>query len=556
MANQQEKKRIEMTGQGLCPGLALGKAFKYQDILSRDFLTYTLKAKDLRREWRRIEKAVAQVSEDLKNIRRSISENYKDPDAADIFAFHQEVLEDDHVREELKKELEWERVNAEQIVRNIFRKMAGRLRASRNEQTRAKADDVDDLSRRILGILLGYDHNILEKIPPDTIVVAERLLPSDTVHIKRRHLKGIVLKEGSLHSHAAILACSFGITAIANPDQPLQVIKNGDPLLLDSIRNRVIVHPSREDLEDFKHRQKGLREHWQTILEKCPPEPVTRDGTRVRVCVNANTREDLRAAAAFGYEGVGLFRSEHLYLSSRILPDEKTIVRQLTPILEEAGGRRVTLRLLDVGGDKQLPYLYLPPERNPFLGLRGIRFLLKYREILKTQLRAFLQLSREFNIRIMVPMVTLAEEIREVREVVTQCRQEIGREQQTEIKTPQIGTMIETPAAVLHIEEIIRNADFLSIGTNDLIQYVMVAGRENIDVAGYYEKGVSTVLKLVRQVVEAADAGNTEVGICGEIAGNVNWTADLLRAGLRVFSVSPYAIPFLKKAIAGISLAS
>jgi phosphotransferase system enzyme I (PtsI) len=255
-----------------------------------------------------------------------------------------------------------------------------------------------------------------------------------------------------------------------------------------------------------------------------------------------------------GCDGIGLIRIENIYLRSKILPNEKYLVRQFTLLAEKTSGRAITLRLLDIGGDKQLPYLDIEAEDDTFLGLRGVRFLIRYENILKAQLRAIYIISKKYPIRILIPMVTLPFEIQHIRDIADVCRQELAQEHNDVFPIVPIGVMIETPAAVVNIKEIVKVSDFISIGTNDLIQYTMASSRENTSVAHYYEKGAAVIMDFISQCIVAANEQGIECGICGEMAGDERWIEQLIKLGVRQVSVAPHRIPLLKEEIRNISV--
>lgn len=556
--NSRQKKlksRLILSGECISPGIAHGRAFIYTDILTRDLKINNIKKSDIDDEMGRIHTAMDQVLDDLDEQKNLVEQQAGQFNSA-IFDFHKEVLKDKEVSIDLAEELESELINAEIVVKNIFRKLAKKLRSSDNSTFSSKADDLDDLTRRILRILVGYESNILEMLPPDSIIIAKRLLPSDTVHMKRESLKGIVVEEGSEHSHSALLARAFGLTAIANVNNALSQIHNGDELLLDGKNGTIIINPTEEDLHKFEDKKSVLSIRSSDLVTKRDEPARTKCGKSIKICANAYSEQDFRLAQESGCDGIGLFRLEQLYMSFKQLPSEESIFKKLDQIFKHIPNKEITIRLLDIGGDKSLPYLNLKKERNPFLGLRGIRFLFKHKDILKTQIKAILRLSELYPIRFLVPMVTLCDEIKEIKSVINECKEELEKRLNKTFPDFPIGVMIETPAAVFSISEIAEHVDFLSIGTNDLTQYIMAAGRENADVRQYYEKGSDLIMNVIETIVSTAVRNKIDVNICGEIAGDLTKTNQLLNTGIRSFSVSPYIIPELKDKIASIELAN
>ena len=553
-ARQKESRsRLILNGESIAPGIAHGKAFIYTDILTRDLKVNNISKGDIDDEMGRIHTAMDQVLDDLDEQKKVVEQQSGKHNAA-IFDFHKEVLKDKEVSLDLAEELESELINAEVVVKNIFRKLAKKLRSSDSATFSSKADDLDDLTRRILRILVGYESNMLEMLPSDSIIIARRLLPSDTVHMKRESLKGIVVEEGSEHSHSALLARAFGLTAIANVNNALSEIHNGDELLLDGKSGTIIINPTEEDLHEYEDK-KAIYSIRSSDLATRKDEPtLTKCGKSIKIYANAYSEQDFQLAQESGCDGIGLFRLEQLYMSFKQLPSEEDIFAQLNKTFKHIPDKEITIRLLDIGGDKSLPYLNLKKERNPFLGLRGIRFLFNHKDILKTQLKALWRLSELYPIRVLVPMVTLCDEIKEIKSIISECRKEVEKRTNKTFPDFPIGVMIETPVAVFSISEISKHVDFLSIGTNDLTQYIMAAGRENVDVRQYYENGSDIIMDVIETIVASAVRNKIDVNICGEIAGDLSKTNQLLNAGIRSFSVSPYRISELKESISSVRL--
>ncbi|MDP8265890.1 MAG: phosphoenolpyruvate--protein phosphotransferase, partial [Candidatus Aceula meridiana] len=519
-----------------------------RDILTRDFLSYIVKEEEVEEELKRIQDALDQVHSELHQTKEVVKKTVNKQNA-DIFEAHKMILKDEKLLMGLEKELNRELINAEQVVRNVFRRWSNRFRSSENEFIQDKADDMDDLSRRIIRELLGYKRNVLEQLPPNSIIVAKRLLPSDTVNLNRKNVQGILLEEGGYNSHSAILARGLGVPAIYCQNESILNIKRKTALLLDGERGKVVVNPDKKEIGRFETKVKKFKKQKDLTTQKSKQKAETKKGKRILVRANASNKEEFKEAIKNGCDGVGLFRIEGLYLEHKTAPSQEYLTRHLKQILKSARNKEVVIRLLDVGGDKQLSYINIEEERNPFLGLRGVRLLLKHKKILRTQLQAILGLVGEFNIKILVPMITLPKEVSEVREVVKEIKEKLKLETACEV-----GSMIETPASVANIDKIAEVSDFLSIGTNDLIQYTMAVGRENMSMAQYYHEGAETIMKLIKDVVHAADKFSIPCSVCGEIAGDEQYVEPLLKAGVKELSVSPSRIPFIKEKIRKISL--
>jgi phosphoenolpyruvate-protein phosphotransferase len=536
-------KRTVIKGLPLSQGQALGKAFIYKDILSRKIPFYDIEEKDISHELQRIKNAIQYVVKDLKRMEKAVEADMDKQHAA-IFTSHREILKDQQLLDDIEFELRNELINAEHVIRNIFRKWARYFLSLPEKNQQSKSEDLDDLCRKIIRVLLGYEKNVLEKLPRQSVIVSHRLLPSDTVNIKIRHLKGIVVQEGSRHSHSAILAKTLGVPAFANLDKSIDLIHGKDEILLDTERKKIIVHPTAKDKNLF-HREKGYNKKKRQRIIRSAQKPVSlNSGRQIRIYANVSSLQNTKDAFRNGADGIGLFRIEEIYLQSKTLPTEKYLMNKIHPILKQSKDTICTVRLLDIGGDKQLPYLDMEEEENPFLGLRGIRLLLKNEELLKTQIKALLRLAQEHSVRLLIPMVTLPEDIQRVRHVMHTCQKEL------DIESPMpLGAMVETPANLFTLQELIDNVDFINIGTNDLIQYVMAAGRENQQVLDYYKKGDRIITDIIRTIDDAAYKAGKECCLCGELASETSMIKPLLEAGLTAFSVSPHYIPEIKETI-------
>lgn len=550
---KKNKGRLIIKGFPLSSGFAVGKAFIYKDILVRDILTYGIQERDIKKEFQRIENAIVHASKDLQKM-QNIMKSDIDKKHADIFVAHGEMLKDKQLLGDLRVELERELVGAEHVVKNVFNKWSKMFKVSDSDFMKSKSDDMDDLSRRLMRILLGYEMSILETLPLHSVVVAKKLLPSDTVHIKTKSVNGFVVKEGSINSHSAILARAFGVPAISKINKPIELINNDDELILDGEKGIAIVRPNKKDKAEYKNKiDKATRKEVEAAAKAKKPAK-TLDGTLIKVYSNASSKEEFHMAAANGCDGIGMFRIERIYLASKKLPDENYLIESFENILTKVKKKEINIRLLDIGGDKKLPYLALEDELNPALGLRGVRVLLEYKNLLKTQVRAIIKLSKKYKLSILIPMITFPKEVKEVRSIIRNCIIGLGKEYAVLIDNIKVGAMIETPAAVSSIKEIAELSDFISIGTNDLAQYLMAVGRENAYASEYYEEGQEILLNTIKNVVDVSRQMKVECSICGEIAGDVKWTQKLLNIGIRRLSVAPSSIPIIKEKIRTIKI--
>jgi phosphotransferase system enzyme I (PtsI) len=538
----RDTKMLSLTGKGVSPGLANGKAFVYRDILQRGTELHEIDEIQVPEEQDRIEKAVDDVRQslaiDVQHIEAKLGKQ-----SADIFRAQQAILCSPSVIEELEKILEAERISAEEVVKTVFRRIARRFREMSNETHRERSDDIDDLSRRLLLSLAGIHAHSLENLPADTVLIARRLLPSDTVFLSRGSTVAVLAEFAGPAAHAALLARELGIPCVGGIAELLNTIHTGDVVLVDGTRGTAIINPDARALQRHEHALDLGRQRKQAAMQgNRATSMVTSDGIEVSVMANVRSREDVELAMNQGAAGIGLFRTEPFFLSTKHFPSDKIFADFLFESLEPARGKRIDVRLLDIGADKNPVYLHLPSEPDPFLGRRGVRLLLDYPDLLEAQLRAMLDVSQEFPVGVLIPMVTTERDVVQVAQRFRRLGEEMGIRH-----LPRLGAMIETPAAALSVTSLRKHVDFFSIGSNDLTQYTMAAGRENPMVTEYFLDDHPVILRLIELIVREAD--ETPVSLCGELAGRPDTIPDLLRAGIRSLSVSASLIPDIKHAI-------
>ena len=541
------RRMLTLIGKGVSPGMAQGQAFVYKDELLRDSELYLIDNTQIGEEKARIKKAIDDVRKcltiDAKQIEGKLGKQ-----SADIFRAQEAILIDSQVIKEMNRVLEMEMINAEQVVRTVFRVLARRFRDLNNEVLRERGDDIDDLSRRLLLSLAGIHAHSLEDLPANTVLVARRLLPSDTVFLSRSSTVGVLAEFAGPAAHAALLARELGIPCVGGISDLLETVHTGDVVLVDGTTGIAVINPSRQALQRHNKAFVEVRKRRETMVcTNTVERTVTLDGIEVSIMANVRSREDVELAMECGADGIGLFRTEPFFLSTKHLPSDKAFAAFLRNSLEPARGRHIDVRLLDIGADKNPIYLHLPPEPDPFLGRRGVRVLREYPELLEAQLRAVLEVSQEFGVGVLIPMVTIESDVVYVVSRLKKFAAEMGIH-----KLPRIGAMIETPAAALSIASLKTHVDFFSIGTNDLTQYTMAAGRENPLVAEYFIDDHPAIFRLIELVVRKA--GTTPVSICGELAGRVDVIQKLLRTGIRSLSVAAALVPDVKFAVRTIKL--
>ncbi|MBN2406153.1 MAG: phosphoenolpyruvate--protein phosphotransferase [Elusimicrobia bacterium] len=544
----RSQSRFEIKGSVISSGTAIGRAFIYEDILSKKIAYRELTKEEVVEELKRIKSAVKQVEKDIIKMRDRVTD-VLDKKYGDIFDAHRLLLNDPQILIELETELINERINAEHIVKNVFKRIENRFKVSENEILRERADDIIDLERRLLSSLSGIGKNVLSRVPPNSIIVASSLLPSDTINIKQNNVNAIITEQGSKTSHAGLLAISLNIPYIAGIDCPKEMIKPRREMVLDGDTGKIIVNPSLDEIRKYKTVIANNRIDRSMLYEKVRNIKLRNNNRNINILANVNSRADIIKAVKFGSDGIGLYRIEQVYMKRTLPPTEKELFSELNDSFKGIS-KEITVRLLDIGGDKILPYITDINEFDSLFGLRGIRVLLKNPRILETQLKAFLRLSRNYNISVLIPMVTIPEEIIKVRKSVNRIRKQLRRKGfRCKVK---LGSMIETPSAVIRIKEILNVSDFVSIGTNDLIQYTMASGRDNVSVSEYYDAGSMIVMDSIKKVLNEANKVKKECILCGELASDPEYIKPLLRIGLRNFSVAAALIPQVKSKISEI----
>ena len=418
-----------------------------------------------------------------------------------------------------------------------------------DDLTRQRATDIRDMRARLLGILLGQTEVDLSDLPPETVLVAHDFTPSMTANMQKEHIVGILSESGSKTSHSAILARSLELPAVMSVENICTVLENGDTVIVDGTRGEAVVRPAQGILEAYASKREQLKMEKQALHAFAGKKTVTADGKQLAVYANIGKPDDVPAVLQNDGEGVGLFRTEFLFMDRTALPSEEEQFAAYRAVATQMQGKEVIIRTLDVGGDKDIPYLHMEKEENPFLGHRAVRYCLDNPEIYKVQLRALLRASAYGNIKIMLPLVTTVREVRRVRELLESTKAELRRENIKFRDNIPVGVMIETPAAAMTADLLAKEADFFSIGTNDLTQYTMAVDRGNSKVSALYSHYNPAVLRLIKQTAEAANRAGIPVGMCGEAAGDKAFIPLLIAFGLHEFSVTPAAVLPTRKTV-------
>ncbi len=515
---------------------------------------YAVKESEFDLEIARLEAALGRTREQIEELQARIAGSLGSEDAS-IFDAHLLVVEDRTLIDEVVRTIKAERLNAESVFASVAGRYARTLGEIDDPYLKERAVDIYDVSRRVLRNLTGCSGRELPVPGTPWILVAHNLAPSDTAQLDPSTVLGFVTDTGSKTSHTAIMARSLNIPAVVAVHDVSQQVSSGDSVLLDGYSGWFIVNPSEATLAEYAkiQQQKGVVERELGCLRET--ECRTLDGKHMVLSANIEMPRDVSAVKQSGAEGVGLFRTEFLYLNSAKLPCEETQYEAYRSVVSQLAPDPVIIRTLDLGGDKIMSALNLPEELNPFLGWRAIRFCLERVDVFKTQIRAILRASAHGCVRMMYPMISGVEEVRRARVILEECREELRREGVAFDEAMEVGAMIEIPSAAVSADLIAREVDFLSIGTNDLIQYTIAVDRLNERIAHLYEPTHPAVLRLIRMVVEAGHANGIWVGVCGEMAGEVVLTPLLLGLGVDELSTGAALVPRVKGAVQRLSLA-
>lgn len=535
----------KLNGVAASRGICIGPAFQFVRI---ELNTEKKEIPDTSAELTRLENALSRAKDQIEAIYQKALNEAGEADA-EIFQAHKMILDDPELISAIKTRIENEKVNCEFAVSETAKSFAAMMAAMEDEYFAARATDIMDVANRVLRVLMNIAESPTADLKVPSIIMADDLTPSDTVLLDKSLVLGFCIAQGSATSHTAILARGLGLPAVAGAGDTVLTVDTGTKIIIDGTNGEVIIAPDAETEQTYQQRLEISKNMQAEALKFAKDTAKTRDGVQFEIVANIGNVEDAKFAVEQGAEGVGLLRTEFLYLERNALPTEEEQYQAYSAILDVFGKHPVVLRTLDVGGDKEIPYLNLPKEMNPFLGERAIRLCLNRPDIFKPQLRAALRAGVGHNLKIMFPMVATLSCVRAAKSVVNECKQELTREGTAFADDAEIGIMVEIPSAAIIADQLAKEVDFFSIGTNDLSQYTLAADRTNPKVAELSDAFQPAVLRLIKMVIDAAHQEKKWVGMCGELAGEPLAAPILVGLGLDEFSMSPPFIPLVKQII-------
>ncbi len=529
---------VNIKGIAASNGIAIAKAFK---LIEPELTVVKSTIADVEAEINLYKEALVKTTEELQKIKVKAAQNLSEEEAA-VFDAHINIANDPELLSQTTDKIKAESVNASYAFDEVSTMFITMFESMDNEYFRERAADIKDIKKRILAHLLGVKVNDPSTIDEQVVIIAEDLTPSDTAQLDRNFVKGFATNIGGRTSHSAIMARSLEIPAVVGTKTILEDVKDGDMIILDGLEGNVIINPSADQVSHYEEVAKAYeaqKAEWAKLKNE---KTVSKDGQHVELAANIGTPNDVEGVLGNGGEAVGLYRTEFLYMGRDNFPTEEEQFEAYKAVLEAMGEKPVVVRTLDIGGDKELPYLHLPKEMNPFLGYRAVRLCLDDTDLFRTQLRALLRASAYGKLRIMFPMIATLNEFRAAKALLLEEKAKLVSEGVTVSDEIEVGMMVEIPSAAVLADQFAKEVDFFSIGTNDLIQYTMAADRMNEKVSYLYQPYNPSILRLVKMVIDAAHKEGKWTGMCGEMAGDQTAIPLLLGLGLDEFSMSATSI--------------
>lgn len=542
-----------MKGIGASPGIAIGRALVIKKQMAEATGVTLNNEDDIQKEIDKFNHAVKAAVDEVEAIKQSLVQA-DDNNSADVLETQIELLQDEEISTGVIEKISGERKNANDAVIDVIDTAAEIFSNMKDEYFSARAADIEDAGDRILKHI-NQSFSPGQAIPENTVIIAEDITPTDTITMDITRVSGFATQAGGKTSHAAIIARAKGLAAVVGCGAALNVVQNGDILIVDGVEGVVIVNPSADEIDTYTQKKKLLADKAALLKTLNNVKAVTKDGAEITMLANIANAADMEESLNYGSEGSGLLRTELLFMGREALPTEDEQFDFYKNVALKARGKPVIVRTLDIGGDKHLPYFNLPAEQNPFLGYRAIRICLDRTDIFITQLKAILRASVFGDLKIMFPMISNVQELRQAKQILEETKQQLASEQVAFNANIQVGIMIEIPSAAVTADILAKESDFFSIGTNDLCQYTLAVDRMNEQVKHLYDPFNPGVLRLIQNVIEQGHKNNIHVGMCGEMAGDTTATLLLLGMGLKDFSMSATSIPYVKNIIINTTIA-
>ena len=536
----------EITGIAVSPGLATGVVHVVH--VGREVPTWSVSREDIPFEIGRLASALNAAGERLEERRRRVMASSGEKDAG-IFAVHRLILQDPGAMATVEAAIADQRINAEAAVQTLISRFEATMGDLEGDSVRDYASDVSDPWRLVLDLLMERDRAEVVQAQSKVVLAASDLTPKVVTFLERGQILAIMTEKGGRFSHGAVLARSFGVPCVVGVPNLLARLEQGMRVTIDGRRGMIQLRPTDKEVEAFLKRKASFDRRRDTLITEASEPAVTPDGTTLGIYVNIESIRDLDTFDVEHVDGVGLLRTEFLYLERNTFPSEEEQYRMYRRVLERMEGRPVTLRVLDIGGDKPLPYFETPKETNPALGWRGIRITLQWRDLLRVQLRAMLRAAEVGDLRILIPMITSLEEVHEIRELFAETRSHLIEQGYDVPDDVPVGAMIEVPSALLALPRILEEVNFVSVGTNDLVQYLLAVDRDNSWVSAIYEPFHPAVLRALQDVATTARAVGKSVSVCGDMSGDPAAANLLLGMGFDSISVAPQFVPEIKYAV-------